>query len=82
MVAKRELKFIKSLHQKKQRSLSGFFLAEGVKVVETLMDTGWQPAHLYSTSTTGQVYIGTAHIGKGIKVCQHAQTTQPGPWYF
>jgi TrmH family RNA methyltransferase len=53
MVAKRELKFIKSLHQKKQRSLSGFFLAEGVKVVETLMDTGWQPAHLYSTSTAG-----------------------------
>ena len=54
MVAKRELKFIKSLHQKKQRSLSGFFLAEGVKVVETLMDNGWQPTHLYSTSTTGQ----------------------------
>ena len=46
MVAKRELKFIKSLHQKKHRSLSGFFLAEGVKVVETLMDAGWQPRHI------------------------------------
>ncbi|MGA9238109.1 RNA methyltransferase [Robiginitalea sp.] len=54
MVAKRELKFIKSLHQKKQRSLSGFFLAEGVKVVETLMDAGWKPTHLYSTSRMGQ----------------------------
>lgn len=53
MVAKRELKFIKSLHQKKHRSLSGFFLAEGVKVVETLMDAGWEPRQLYSTSATG-----------------------------
>lgn len=51
MVAKRELKFIKSLHQKKHRSLNGLFLAEGVKVVETLIDSGWHPRHLYSTSS-------------------------------
>lgn len=48
MVAKRELKFIKSLHQKKYRSQSGFFLAEGVKVVSDFMDAGWVPKQLYS----------------------------------
>jgi TrmH family RNA methyltransferase len=50
MVAKRELKFIKSLHQKKHRSLSGSFLAEGVKVVGTLIEAGWEPRQLYSTA--------------------------------
>ena len=50
MVVKRELKFIKSLHQTKHRSLSGSFLAEGVKVVGTLIDAGWQPKGLYSTT--------------------------------
>jgi TrmH family RNA methyltransferase len=52
MVAKRELKFIKSLHQKKYRSLNGLFLAEGVKVVSAFMQAGWSPRHLYSTETS------------------------------
>lgn len=49
MVAKRDLKFIKSLHQKKYRSRHGLFLAEGVKLVGELLRSGWQPRELFST---------------------------------
>jgi TrmH family RNA methyltransferase len=49
MVAKRELKFIKSLHQKKYRSRHGLFLAEGVKLVGELLRSGWKPKELFST---------------------------------
>ena len=51
MVAKRDLKFIKSLHQKKYRSRHGLFLAEGVKLVEELLRSGWKPRELFSTET-------------------------------
>ena len=49
MVAKRDLKFIKSLHQKKYRSRHGLFLAEGVKLVGELLRSGWKPRELFST---------------------------------
>jgi TrmH family RNA methyltransferase len=49
MVAKRELKFIKSLQQKKYRSQHGLFLAEGLKVVDAFLQAGWKPDYLYST---------------------------------
>lgn len=53
MVAKRELKFIKSLHQKKYRSQHGLFLAEGLKVVSAFLDFGWIPRQLYCTEPLG-----------------------------
>jgi len=49
MVAKSQLKFIKSLHQKKYRSRHGLFLAEGVKTVGELLSAGWSPRYLYAT---------------------------------
>ncbi|MEJ2162876.1 MAG: RNA methyltransferase [Robiginitalea sp.] len=49
MVAKSQLKFIKSLHQKKYRNQHGLFLAEGVKFVGDLLKAGCDPRHLYST---------------------------------
>ena len=49
MVAKNEIKRIRSLHQKKYRSRHGLFLAEGVKLVEELLRSGWQPTELFST---------------------------------
>jgi TrmH family RNA methyltransferase len=49
MVAKSQLKFIKSLHQKKYRSRHGLFLAEGVKLVGDLLKAGWPPLSLYAT---------------------------------
>ena len=49
MVAKSELKFIKSLHQKKYRTRHGLFLAEGVKLVGELLQAGWKAHRLYAT---------------------------------
>lgn len=49
MVAKRELKFIKSLQQKKYRGQHGLFLAEGPKVVDAFIGAGWAPHMLFST---------------------------------
>ncbi len=49
MVAKRELKFIKSLHLKKYRARHGLFLAEGVKLVRELLESGWTARDIYGT---------------------------------
>jgi TrmH family RNA methyltransferase len=49
MVAKKDLKFIKSLHQKKNRARHGLFLAEGVKLVGELLEAGFRVHSLYST---------------------------------
>ncbi|EAR14298.1 TrmH family RNA methyltransferase [Robiginitalea biformata] len=50
MVAKSELKRIRSLHQKKYRIREGQFLAEGMKLVGELLDSGLEPVGLYSTA--------------------------------
>ncbi len=49
MVAKSDLKLIKSLHQKKYRFRNGLFLAEGVKLVEELMASRMEAYRVYST---------------------------------
>jgi len=68
MVAKSELKFIKSLHQKKYRSRHGLFLAEGVKLVSELLQSGWEPRYLYATEMLDAVpdaqYIGEQELKK------------------
>ena len=49
MVAKSEIKFIRSLHKKKYRIREGLFLAEGVKLVGELLNSRFEPYKLYST---------------------------------
>ena len=49
MVAKSELKFIKSLHQKKYRNRHGLFIAEGMKLVGELLQAGWKAKDVYAT---------------------------------
>lgn len=49
MVAKSELKFIRSLQQKKYRQRHGLFVAEGVKLVSELLDSPLQPQQVYAT---------------------------------
>jgi TrmH family RNA methyltransferase len=63
MVAKRELKFIKSLHQKKYRSRHGLFLAEGVKLVGELLRSGWEPRQLFTTEPVDGIE-GALHISE------------------
>jgi len=49
MVAKNQIKLIKSLHQKKYRNLHGLFLVEGIKTVNELLNAGLEPFGLFTT---------------------------------
>lgn len=51
MVAKSELKFIRSLQQKKYRQRHGLFVAEGVKLVSELLGSDLPLQQVYSTDT-------------------------------
>jgi TrmH family RNA methyltransferase len=50
MVGKSQIKYIRSLQQKKYRKASGLFVAEGVKLVSELLLAGFEPRFLYTTS--------------------------------
>ncbi len=49
MVVKSQIKFIKSLQQKKYRSRNGLFVAEGFKTVRELLDAGFKAHGIYAT---------------------------------
>jgi TrmH family RNA methyltransferase len=49
MVSKNQIKFISSLHLKKNRIASQLFLAEGVKVIQELLNSNFILEHLYCT---------------------------------
>ena len=49
MVSKNQIKLITGLHQKKQRSANQLFFAEGVKVIQELLQSNFELEHLYTT---------------------------------
>ncbi len=49
MVVKNQIKFIKSLQQKKYRNESGMFVAEGIKTVTDLLNSHLRPEKIYTT---------------------------------
>ncbi len=49
MVTKNQIKLISSLHQKKHRLLNNLFFAEGVKVIQELLESNFELDHLYIT---------------------------------
>lgn len=49
MVVKNQIKFIKSLQQKKYRNESGMFVAEGIKTVTDLLSSQFRPEKVYTT---------------------------------
>jgi RNA methyltransferase, TrmH family len=49
MVTKNQIKLISSLHQKKHRVSNNLFLAEGVKVIQELLESNFDLDHLYVT---------------------------------
>ncbi|MDX5448378.1 MAG: RNA methyltransferase, partial [Bacteroidota bacterium] len=50
MISKNEVRYIRSLKQKKYRIREGRFLAEGEKLVEDLILSGWIPDQIFSTN--------------------------------
>jgi TrmH family RNA methyltransferase len=49
MVSKNQIKLITGLHQKKQRFANQLFFAEGVKVIQELLQSNFELEHLYTT---------------------------------
>ncbi len=58
MVGKSQIKFIKSLQQKKYRNQNGMFVVEGIKTVQELLDSNFEPYKIYSTSAELFQYLG------------------------
>ncbi len=58
MVGKSQIKFIKSLQQKKYRNHNGMFVVEGIKTVQELLDSNIEPYKIYSTSAELFQYPG------------------------
>lgn len=49
MVSKNQIKVITSLQQKKYRFIHKMFIAEGIKVIQELLQSNFELQHLYST---------------------------------
>jgi RNA methyltransferase, TrmH family len=49
MLSKNQIKLISSLHQKKHRIANQLFFAEGVKVIQELLQSNFELEHLYTT---------------------------------
>jgi TrmH family RNA methyltransferase len=58
MVGKSQIKFIKSLQQKKYRNQNGMFVVEGINTVQELLDSNFEPYKIYSTSAELFQYLG------------------------
>ena len=51
MVGKSQIKFIKSLQQKKYRNQNGMFVVEGIKIVQELLDSNIESYKIYATNS-------------------------------
>ena len=58
MVSKNQIKLITSLQQKKYRITHQLFFAEGVKVIQELLDSNFELEHLYTTQYESEEVSG------------------------
>jgi TrmH family RNA methyltransferase len=58
MVGKSQIKFIKSLQQKKYRNQNGMFVVEGIKTVQELLNSNIEPYKIYCTTAELFQYLG------------------------
>ncbi len=63
MSTKADLKFVRSLHQKKVREAEGLFLVQGPKLVGELLASGWPVRSLYATAEmAAQLRLNDAEV--------------------
>ncbi|MDB2606566.1 RNA methyltransferase [Zobellia sp.] len=60
MVSKNQIKFVKSLHQKKYRNRHNLFVAEGIKVVQELVKSDFKVNTLFCTDE--KINLDTGHV--------------------
>src|SRR5688572_9839674 len=56
MLTKNEVKYLKSLHQKKEREEAQSFLCEGDKIVSEAIESGWSVKNVYVTHKMAENY--------------------------
>jgi TrmH family RNA methyltransferase len=56
MISRNRIRYIASLHHKKQREEEGLFVVEGEKLVQELLQTGWRIDALYATVDLADIY--------------------------
>jgi TrmH family RNA methyltransferase len=49
MISKNQIKLISGLHQKKQRFANQLFFAEGIKIIQELLQSNFELEHLFTT---------------------------------
>lgn len=75
MISKNQIKLIRSLELKKNRKREGLFVAEGPKVVGDLLQAGYQPRMLFSTTDCPDAALITEEELYKISFLQHPQET-------
>ena len=76
MISKNQIKFVRSLEQKKQRLREGCFVAEGPKVVGDLLAAGFKARQLFAVepaAVDGEVTTVTADELRRLSFLQHPQ---------
>ncbi|MGB3947087.1 MAG: RNA methyltransferase [Bacteroidia bacterium] len=70
MLSKRQLQFVNSLKQKKNREENQLFVAEGGKLVHDLLNSDIEVTHLFATES----FFNTNTIGGGIEITKITQS--------
>ena len=73
MISKNQIKLIRSLELKKNRKREGLFVAEGPKVVGDLLQAGYQPRMIFSTTERPDAELITEEELHKISFLQHPQ---------
>lgn len=64
MLTNNQIRFIKSLQQRKHREESGLFVVEGVKMVEELVSSDWTIENVYGTEQFSESHPNIAKISE------------------
>ena len=73
MISKNQIKLIRSLELKKNRRRENLFVAEGPKVVGDLLQAGYVPHSIFSTTERPDAQLITEEELRRISFLQHPQ---------
>ena len=73
MISKNQIKLIRSLELKKNRRRENLFVAEGPKVVGDLLQAGYVPHSIFSTTVRPDAQLITDEELRRISFLQHPQ---------
>ncbi len=69
MISKAQISFIKSLQQKKHRQESKKFIAEGIKLIEELIQSNFEIEHIYTVEEKyDSLFISLSKVSKNIEI--------------